>query len=267
MTKHVHLITGGYPPGATAGHDMDYARLRLLQLLREYDDIVTTVAGDFSDIGRWLEGTKLLLTYVAGPFPDAQSVTVIQRWLEAGGRWFGLHGTSGGKAARMAERPGRTMVKMDHHHTLGSFFLNHPPLRRFNVEVANENHPLTHNLPSQFEVEDELYLIEMLGPAEILLTTELPEDPSPPGFGFYYEEDTAIQPDKKTRALGYEKIVGSGKVAYVALGHCHSTTTNSQPFVDESVAAGGTTPKTFTGAWETPEFAQLLSNAVNWGVA
>ena len=35
----------------------------------------------------------------------------------------------------------------------------------------------------------------------------------------------------------------------------------------ESVAAGGTTPKTFTGAWETPEFAQLLSNAVNWGVA
>ena len=26
----VHLITGGYPPGSFAGHDMDYVRLRLL---------------------------------------------------------------------------------------------------------------------------------------------------------------------------------------------------------------------------------------------
>ena len=26
MAKRVHLVTGGYPPGASAGHDMDYAR-------------------------------------------------------------------------------------------------------------------------------------------------------------------------------------------------------------------------------------------------
>ena len=25
-----HLITGGFPPGTAAGHDMNYARLRLL---------------------------------------------------------------------------------------------------------------------------------------------------------------------------------------------------------------------------------------------
>ena len=31
----VHLITGGYPVGSLAGHDMDYARLRLLELLEE----------------------------------------------------------------------------------------------------------------------------------------------------------------------------------------------------------------------------------------
>ncbi len=266
MPKHVHLITGGYPRGATAGHDMDYARLRLLKLLHEHDDIVTTVSGDFTDVGNWLEGMSLLMTYVAGPFPDEQSVEVINCWLEAGGRWFALHGTSGGKAARMPDRPGRTMIKMDHHHTLGSFFLNHPPVRRFNVDVVNSNHPLTHNLPSQFEVDDELYLIEMLGSADVLLTTELPEDPSPPGFGFYYERDVSLQADGKTRVLGYEKTVGSGKVAYIALGHCHSPTSNSQPFVDESVATGGITPTTFRGAWETPEFAQILSNAVSWGV-
>jgi len=30
-----HLITGGFPPGSLAGHDHDYARLRLLGLLAE----------------------------------------------------------------------------------------------------------------------------------------------------------------------------------------------------------------------------------------
>ncbi|MDP6378017.1 MAG: ThuA domain-containing protein [Pseudomonadales bacterium] len=267
MPERVHLIVGGYPPGSAAGHDMDYARLRLLELLREHDDIVTTVASDFNNIESGLQGTSLLLTYVAGPYPDEASVSVIDTWLEDGGRWFGLHGTSGGKAARMLDRRGRTMVKLAHHHTLGSFFLNHPPLRRFGVAVTNQNHPLTHDLPDQFDVDDELYLIEVLGSAEILLTTDMPQDPSPPGFGFHYERDTSIQADGRTRVLGYEKSVGNGKVAYVALGHCHSPITNSQPFVDDSIAAGGHTPATFRGPWETAEFAQLLSNAINWGVA
>ncbi|MCH8142914.1 MAG: toll/interleukin-1 receptor domain-containing protein, partial [Proteobacteria bacterium] len=90
MPKHVHLITGGYPRGATAGHDMDYARLRLLKLLHEHDDIVTTVCGDFTDVGNWLEGTSLLMTYVAGPFPDEQSVEAIARRLGREGLipWF-----------------------------------------------------------------------------------------------------------------------------------------------------------------------------------
>ena len=31
--KRAHLITGGFPPGAPAGHDRDYARLQLLRRL------------------------------------------------------------------------------------------------------------------------------------------------------------------------------------------------------------------------------------------
>ena len=35
---------------------------------------------------------------------------------------------------RVGETPQtRKMVKMSHHTTLGSFFLNHPPLRKFRV--------------------------------------------------------------------------------------------------------------------------------------
>ena len=69
MSGRVHVITGGYPPGALGGHDMDYARLRLLGLLEE-QGLPATVGNDFNDIHRWLPGTQLLITYVAGPFLD-----------------------------------------------------------------------------------------------------------------------------------------------------------------------------------------------------
>ncbi len=65
--------------------------------------------------------------------------------------------------------------------------------------------------------------------------------------------------------LGYERRVGEGAVAYVALGHCHAPTNNVQPFVDESIAADGATPTTFRGPWEHPAFDQLLDNAIGWG--
>lgn len=263
----IHVITGGFPPGEHAGHDMDYARLRLLQLIAEYDNLHATVANDFADVNKWLPGCRLLVTYVAGPFPDEQQNEFINQWLEAGGRWLALHGTSGGKAVRLSEGMGRKMVKSDHHATLGSFFLNHPPIRKFKVSVVDREHPLTRGLPEEFEVMDELYLIELLDPhAHILLTTELEQDPSPPGFGFKYDEDTSLQPDGKTRVLGYVRDMGKGAVAYFALGHCHSPSSNVQPFVDPGVAADGQTPLLFRGSWETQPFGQLLQNAVRWGV-
>ena len=181
-----HVIIGGFPPGAAAGHDMDYARLRLLQLLHEQPYVRTTVANDFTDIATWLPDSQLLLTYVAGPYLNDAQNDVVRQWLEAGGRWFALHGTSGGKAVRLGEdRRLKKMVKTSHHDTLGSFFLNHPPLRKFQVTVTDRDHVLTRGLPASFEVIDELYLIELQAPAasHVLLTTELARDPSPPASG------------------------------------------------------------------------------------
>ena len=77
MAKRVHLVAGGYPPGAAAGHDMDYARLRLLGFLAEHEDIATTVAGDFGDLDKWLVDTCLLVTYVAGPYPDSKQRSAV----------------------------------------------------------------------------------------------------------------------------------------------------------------------------------------------
>jgi hypothetical protein len=265
----VHVITGGFPPGSTAGHDMDYARLRILQLLQEHPHGLSTVANDFTDIAKWLPDSQLLLTYVAGPHPNDEQNDVIRRWLEAGGRWFALHGTSGGKAVRVGEtRSARTMVKTSHHDTLGSFFLNHPPMRKFRVDVTDREHVLTRDLPESFEVIDELYLIELQQPStcHVLLTTELDKDPSPPGFGFVYDRDTSPLPDGKTRVLGYTRELGKGGVTYIALGHCHSPTDNRQRMVDASVQTSGDTSRLCRGSWETAPFEKLLRNGITWGL-
>src|SRR5262245_15822776 len=153
----VHVMTGGFPPGSAAGHDMDYARLRLLQLLQEHPHVLATVANDFTDIATWLPGSQLLITYVAGPHLNDEQNQSMRQWLEQGGRWLALHGTSGGKAAPVGEqRNRRKMVKSSHHVTLGCFFLNHPPLREFQVTITDREHILTKDLPASFAVMDEL---------------------------------------------------------------------------------------------------------------
>src|SRR6202035_4857815 len=151
-TGHAHLIAGGFPPGSSAGHDHDYARLRLLGLLAERD-IPASVANDFADIAKWLPVSQLLITYVAGPYPDAAQCRVLQGWLEAGGRWLGLHGTSGGRAERVEGTRMRRTVKTEHHALLGSRFLTHPPIREFRVDVSATGSPLTRGLGTSFVVE------------------------------------------------------------------------------------------------------------------
>src|SRR2546428_11825233 len=94
-----HLIAGGFPPGSSAGHDHDYARLRLLGLLAE-QDVPASVANDFADVEKWLPVSRLLISYVAGPYPDAAQCRAIQRWLESGGHWLRPPGTRRGRAQR-----------------------------------------------------------------------------------------------------------------------------------------------------------------------
>jgi uncharacterized protein len=267
MPRRAHLIAGGFPPGKPAGHDHDYARMRLLECLAE-QDVPASLGNDFVDVERWLPVSQLLLTYVAGPFADAEQSAAIQRWLEAGGRWVGLHGTSGGKAVRVEGYRQRRAVKTEHHAVLGSHFLTHPPIRRFRVDVADSSTSLTDGLPDFFETVDEPYFLELQDPAStrILLTAEYGSDCVSPLIGTIYASDTSLLPDGKTRVIGYTRQVGQGGVTYFTLGHNHSPTTNSQRMVDTSVAADGQPPLTFRGSWETPYFKTLLHNAIRWGL-
>lgn len=258
-----HLITGGFPPGSAAGHDHDHARLQLLELLGE-QNVPASVANDFADIERWLPLSRLLITYVAGPYPDAAQCRAIQHWLEAGGHWLGLHGTSGGRAERVEGVRQRRTVKTEHHAVLGSRFLTHPPLCRFRVDVSDARHPLTAGLGKSFDVEDEPYFIELQDPAatQVLLTADYGPNVVSPSIGALYPADTSLQADGRTRVLGYVKEVGGGGVAYIALGHCHSPASRAGRTPDPA----DTTPATFRGVWDTDAFGTLLRNAIAWGV-
>jgi type 1 glutamine amidotransferase len=259
----VHLIAGGFPPGSPAGHDHDYARLRLLQLLAERD-IPASVANDFADVEKWLPVSRLLITYVAGPYPDTAQCRAIERWLEAGGHWLGLHGTSGGRAERVEGLRQRRTVKTEHHALLGSRFLTHPPICRIRVEVNDIDHPLTRGLGRSFEVEDEPYFIELQAPdsTRILLTADYGANAVSPAIGTVYERDTSLLPDGRTRVLGYTREIGDGGVTYFALGHCHNPAIRAARAGDPA----DTTPPTFRGSWESEAFLTLLRNAVAWGI-
>jgi type 1 glutamine amidotransferase len=263
-TSRAHVIAGGFPPGSSAGHDHDHARLRLLSLLAERE-IPASVANDFADVEKWLPVSQLLITYVAGPYPDSAQSHAIQRWLEAGGHWLGLHGTSGGRAERVEGIRQRRTVKTEHHAILGSRFLTHPPLCRFRVDVTAQDHPLTHGLGASFEVEDEPYFIELQDPAStrILLTADYGPNVVSASVGTLYGSDTSLQPDGRTRVLGYTRDVGKGGVTYFALGHCHNPASRAGRAPDPT----DMTPATFRGPWETAPFMTLLGNAIAWGTA
>jgi type 1 glutamine amidotransferase len=262
-SKRAHLIAGGFPPGSQAGHDHDYARLKLLGLLAE-QGVAASVANDFADVEKWLPTSRLLITYVAGPYPDAAQSRAIQRWLEAGGRWLGLHGTSGGRAERVEGARQRRTVKTEHHALLGSYFLTHPPICKIRVDVKAGDSPLTRGLGASFVVEDEPYFIELQDPAStrILLTADYGPSATSPTIGTLYPFDTSLQTDGKTRVLGYTRQVGQGAVAYFALGHCHNPAIRAARTPDPT----DTTPLTFRGSWESDAFLTLLRNTIAWGV-
>ena len=254
----VHVIVGGFPPGSHAGHDMDYARVRILQALQADERVHATVGSDFTDCPKWIRDCQLLVTYVAGPFADEPTTGVIRDWLADGGRWLGLHGSAGGKAVRVEGRSARRMVKAPYHEALGAFFLTHPPVRDFEVTVADRGHALTDKLPPSFLIRDEPYWIEVQHPeTRVLLTMDLPDAPAG-HYAMVYDEDTTLLPDGRSRALGIVRDVGKGGVAYFAPGHCQT------PVNRAAIGVGDDEPA-FRGPWETAAYRQLLSNALAWG--
>ena len=72
-----HFICGG------KFHDMQFARLQILQMLYENERIYTTVAEDYSDIAA-IESADVLIAYTCDVVPSADALEAIKGFFAEG---------------------------------------------------------------------------------------------------------------------------------------------------------------------------------------
>ena len=237
-----HFICGG------KYHDMQFARLQILQLLYENEKIYTTFAADYSDIEA-LEAADFLVTYTCDVVPSDTEIQALQRFLKNGKRWLALHATNSviefledGRVG--APRTAPALMEM-----LGSQFLAHPPIQEFDVSVCEPRHPLVADIDT-FTVNDELYLSEFHGECIPLLETRWTG--SIPEF-----VDSDWQQDQP-RLVMYLHPYDAGQVLYLTLGHCRRTY-DMQPLVEAY-------PERESGSWDNPIMYQLIRRSIGWAI-
>ena len=228
-------------------HDTNFARLELLKLLAEQEDVWVKVADSYADIAS-IQSSTLLVTYTCDLCPTEAEQEGLEMFLQAGGRWLALHGTNAlvelvdGKADTPDKAP-RLMQ------SLGSRFVAHPAVQNFRVRVTDKTHPLTVGI-DDFDIEDEPYYCEFFGDNHVLLDASY----KAPSMG-YARSDFGL--DRDTQPQMYVHQVGEGQVLYLMLGHCTGKY-DMQPMVD-------VVPVTRC-AWNYPIFYELLRRGIRWGI-
>jgi len=230
-------------------HDTNFARLELLKLLGENEDIHTRVAENFSDTEA-IKASRLLITYTCDLRPSAAEQKALGEFLSAGGRWFALHATNailefvdGGKVDTPDVAP-------DFMSMLGSRFVAHPANQKISVRVTDVAHPLTANI-NDFEVEDEEpYYCEPLGEQSVLLEASY----NIPSEG-YVQSDYGT--DREHHPQMYLHPWGDGEVLYLSLGHCAGKH-DMKPMVDVFPVV--------RGSWNSPTYYELLRRGISWGI-
>ncbi len=235
-----HLVCGG------KYHDIDFARIELLKLLAEHEQIRVTVASDYRDT-QLIARADLLVTYTCEVAPAEAEQDALAGYLAAGKRWFALHGTNsilkyvkgqGWDAPDLAPR------FMD---MLGSQFAAHPPIAPYRVTVAAAAHPLVAGI-EPFDADDELYLCRFRAPVEVLLETRFTGET--PGFV------ARDWPDDAPRPVLYLRRVAPGEVLYFTLGHARGRY-DMQPLMEEY-------PNVERGSWKQPAFYEILRRGIRW---
>jgi type 1 glutamine amidotransferase len=230
-------------------HDTNFARLELLKLLAENEDIHTRVADSFADI-EGIKDSTLLITYTCDLRPTPEEQNGLAEFLEAGGRWFALHATNALIEFTEDGRPDTPDIAPKFMDLLGSRFIAHPANTKIEVKVTDVDHPLTDNI-SDFEVEDEEpYYCEPKGEQLVLLEAHYNE----PSAG-YVQADYGT--DRDSQPQMYLHPYGGGEVLYLSLGHC-SGKHDMKPMVDIMPVV--------RGSWNSPVYYELLRRGIRWGI-
>lgn len=228
-------------------HDIDFARLELLKLLAEHDNIRTTVAPDYSDIDA-ICASDFLMTYTCDVVATPEQTARLKDYVAGGGKWLALHGTN--SILRFLEdgrvdAPNEAPEFME---LVGTQFVAHPPIGPFKVEVVDDSHALTEGM-TDFEVIDELYLSRTDAEIHTLMQTRFTGEAT--GFVEDKWEDAVVP-------ITYLRDVGDGQVFYCTLGHCrgHYDVTVMTPFY----------PHTERCAWNYPIYYELLRRSIKWAM-
>ena len=236
-----YLVVGG------KYHDMDYARVELLKLLGEDEEIRTRVGEDYRDIEA-IRAADFLLTYTCDVRPSEEQQKELAEFVSSGKRWFALHGTNAiiqaleGNAGFDTPRTFPTYVE-----TLGSQFIGHTPIQPYRVTSVGGDNPLVAGV-EPFDADDELYCCEYHGDIEPLLETRFTGEC--PGF---VGRDW---PDDDPRLVMYLHRYGQGEVLYLTLGHCRGKY-DMRPLMAEY-------PMIERCSWELPVFHELLRRGLRW---
>tara|TARA_A100001037_G_scaffold303121_1_gene336321 strand:- start:476 stop:1228 length:753 start_codon:yes stop_codon:yes gene_type:complete len=230
-------------------HDTNFARLELLKLLAENDNINTRVADSFSNLEAISE-SSLLITYTCDLRPTPEEQEGLKKFLDSGGRWFALHATNALLEFAEDGRVDTPNVAPLFMELLGSRFIAHPANQRISIKVTDAQHPLTADI-NDFEVEDEEpYYCERLGDQMVLLEASYSELSSG-----YVRSDYGT--DRDSHPQMYLHPWGSGEVLYLSLGHC-SGKHDMKPMVDIAPVV--------RGSWNSPIYYELLRRGIRWGI-
>lgn len=226
-------------------HDIDFARLELLKLLGEDQNVRVRVFEDYANL-QAIGAARFLVTYTCDVVPSLEQQEALYNWVEQGGRWYALHGTNAilrilGNG--LVDSPALAPHLMN---TLGSQFIAHPPINSFRVDVADPSHDLVKGV-EPFEVVDELYLSDTHGQLHVLLDTEF-EGEAP---GFVRSNWT-----RGRHPVMYLRPIGKGAVLYLTLGHCRGPH-DMRPLLAHW-------PDTQRCAWEKPVFYELVRRGLSW---
>jgi len=238
-------------------HDTNFARLELLKLLAEHEDVVVRVAEDYHDLEA-INAAQLLMTYTCDLCPTPEQQEGLKQFLTNGKRWFALHATNAliefvGEMRRVgditipgaADTPNKAPLLME---LLGSRFIAHPPQQEFHVTVSQPEHPLVKGL-QPFTVYDEPYYCEYFGEVQTLLESRYTTKAKG-----YVREDWD---EDKPRPQLYLHPCGQGEVLYLTLGHCRGKY-DMQPFMDVCPVE--------RCAWDLPVYYELLRRGIRWGI-
>lgn len=241
-----YLVAGG------KYHDVDYARLELLKLLAEHEEIRVRVAADYEDVDA-IAASSFLVSYTCDVRPSQAAQDRIRAWVEGGGRWMALHGTNSAldlPRPNGVESPRCFPTWVD---TLGSQFIAHPPIAPYTVETTDPSHWLVAGV-GEFDTDDELYCSEYHHRDELhaLLHTTWSGD----ARGFQEHDWTQADPQ---HLVMYLRPLGQGTVLYNTLGHCRG-------HYDMTMAGVERYPKIERGSWAVPQYYELLRRSIRWAM-